>query len=146
MATSPPSPISSAKIELNGPVLYPAGHEQSGDLAKAVAPFGLMVITCPVYRMVQVPAIAGETLMALDSGAISAALFYSRRTAETFVTLAVPRLGSTAQARLGMLCISAAVAMPLIDAHFVRIGLADQPSEEAMQTLALSFAREQNPA
>ena len=43
-----------------------------------------------------------------------------------------------------MLCLSEAVAEPLIDAHFVRVGLADHPSEEAMMGLALSFARDQN--
>ena len=35
-------------------------------------------------------------------------------------------------------------AEPLIDAHFVRIGLADQPNEAAMMTLALAFVRDQN--
>ena len=45
-----------------------------------------------------------------------------------------------------MLCLSETVAEPLIDAHFVRVGLADYPSEEAMMGLALSFARDQNAA
>ena len=44
---------------------------------------------------------------------------------------------------LGMLCLSENVAAPLIGAHFVRVGLADHPSEEAMLGLALSFARDQ---
>ena len=43
-----------------------------------------------------------------------------------------------------MLCLSEAVAEPLLAAHFVRVGLADHPSEEAMMALALSFARDQN--
>ena len=42
-----------------------------------------------------------------------------------------------------MLCLSEAVAEPLIAAHFVRVSLADHPSEEAMMALALSFARDQ---
>jgi uroporphyrinogen-III synthase len=33
-----------------------------------------------------------------------------------------------------------------MDARFVRISLADRPSDEAMMSLALSFARDQNAA
>jgi uroporphyrinogen-III synthase len=135
-----------AHAGVEGPILYPAAKEASGDLSRALAPHGVMVIATPVYRMVPTHARLEEVLDALDAGAISAALFYSRRTAETFVSIADSCLGRPAHLGLGMLCLSEAVAAPLIDAHFVRIGLADHPSEEAMMGLALSFAREQNPA
>ncbi len=127
-----------------GPVFYPTGRDQSGDLAKSLAPYGVMVIAAQVYAMNRVAALPAGVVADLDSGAVGAALFYSRRTAEAFATLAAPRLGAGTQRRLGMLCLSEAVAEPLIDAHFVRIGLADYPSEEAMMGLALSFARDQN--
>lgn len=127
-----------------GPVFYPCGREQSGDLAKSLAPYGVMVITAQVYAMDRVPDLPADILIGLDKGGIDAALFYSRRTAEAFVALAAPRLGAGVQRRLGMLCISEAVAEPLIDAHFVRISLADHPSEEGMMGLALSFARDQD--
>jgi uroporphyrinogen-III synthase len=121
---------------LDGPVLYPVARHQAGDLAKALAPHGLMVITTPVYAMN--PALRlGDTA---DFAGLDGALFYSRRTAETFVSLA-PR--TPERARLGMLCLSEAVAEPLLAAHFVRVSLADHPSEEAMMALALSFARDQ---
>jgi len=127
-----------------GPVFYPAGRDQSGDLAKSLAPYGVMVISAQVYAMKAATDIPAEVIGGLDSGALEAALFYSRRTAETFASLAAPRLSLKAQRRLGALCLSENVAEPLIDAHFVRIGLADYPSEEAMMGLALSFARDQN--
>lgn len=132
-----------ARAGVHGPVLYPAAREQSGDLARALAPHGVMVITTPVYRMVPANHLSEATLALLDAGAIDAALFYSRRTAETFVTLA---RNVKARTRLGMLCLSETIAEPLIAAHFVRIGLAEHPSEDAMMGLALSFARDQNPA
>ena len=128
----------------SGPVFYPCGREQSGDLAKSLAPYGVMVITAQVYAMDPVAALPPEVCADLDAGAIEAALFYSRRTAQSFATLAAPRLGGPVQRQLGMLCLSENVAEPLIDAHFVRIGLADYPSEEGMMGLALSFARDQN--
>jgi uroporphyrinogen-III synthase len=127
-----------AKAGIGGPVLYPAAKQQAGDLAKALAPHGVMVITVPVYAMNPAARLKATT----DFSALDGALFYSRRTAQTFVSLADRAAERT---RLGMLCLSEAVAEPLIAAHFVRVSLADHPSEEAMMALALSFARDQKP-
>jgi len=133
-----------AHAGIDGPVFYPAGRNLSGDLAKSLAPFGVMVILAHVYAMNPINALPADIRKALTDGEIDAALFYSRRTAETFVGLASAGLGRDAHLRLGMLCLSEAVAEPLINAHFVRVSLADYPSEEAMMGLALSFARDQN--
>ncbi len=133
-----------AHARINRPVFYPSGREISGDLARSLAPFGKMVITTPVYAMAPVEAVDSTTMEQMRAGTIGAALIYSRRTADTFVRLVSPELAPAARARLGLLCISEAVAAPLIDAHFVRIALADHPSEEAMMGLALSFARDHN--
>lgn len=135
-----------AHAGLKGPVFYPAGRELSGDLAKSLAPYGVMVITAQVYAMNPIGALPLEVREGLVDGSIGAAMFYSRRTAEAFVTLAGDGLGRAARTRLGMLCLSETVAEPLVSAHFVRISLADYPSEEAMMGLALSFARDQNPS
>jgi uroporphyrinogen-III synthase len=128
-----------ARAGIHGPILYPAAKQQSGDLARALAPYGVMVITAPIYAMNPAPRFSRD----LDATALDGALFYSRRTAETFAALAVDLKH---KARLGMLCLSEAIAEPLLAAHFVRVSLADHPSEEAMMALALSFARDQNPA
>jgi uroporphyrinogen-III synthase len=119
---------------VDGPVLYPTARHQAADLARALAPHGVMVITVPVYEMDPAPQLGA------DIAEFDGALFYSRRTAETFTQLAPAGADRT---RPGMLCLSEAVAAPLIAAHFVRVSLADHPSEEAMMALALSFAREQ---
>jgi uroporphyrinogen-III synthase len=132
-----------AGAEPRGPLLYPAARDRAGDLGKALARHGLMVITTEVYEMAPLKALPASVAAELADGAIAAGLFYSRRTAETFAALT----GDLAERnRLGVLCLSEAVAAPLIGAHFVRVGLADHPSEEAMMSLALSFARDQNPA
>jgi uroporphyrinogen-III synthase len=127
-----------------GPIFYPAARDMSADLGKSLAPFGRMVITAEVYAMnpvTELPAGLAERL----GGEIEAALFYSKRTAQTFVRLVERGFDKPTRARFGVLCLSEAVAAPLLDAHFVRVGLADHPSEEAMMGLALSFARDQNP-
>ena len=77
-------------------------------------------------------------------GEVLAVLLYSRRTAEIFARLAAPLLPARGRAGLSMLCLSEAVASPLVDAHFVRIALAEHPSEEAMMALALSVWRDHN--
>lgn len=130
---------------LAGPIFYPAARDMSADLGKSLAPFGRMVITAEVYAMNPVTTLPEGLAERLADGEIEAALFYSKRTAQTFVRLVERGLDRPARARLGMLCLSEAVAAPLLDAHFVRVGLADHPSEEAMMGLALSFARDQNP-
>jgi uroporphyrinogen-III synthase len=130
---------------LNGPILYPAAREQSGDLARALAPHGVMVITAPVYAMSAMAEFPARARSGVAAGEIAAALFYSRRTAQAFVDL-TGWLERPARQRFGALCLSEAVAEPLVAAHFVRVGLADHPSENAMMSLALSFARDQNPA
>lgn len=129
---------------IKGPIFYPAGRDQSGDLAKSLAPFGLMVIAAQVYAMNPIDELPAQIIGELEDSSIDAALFYSRRTAETFVRLAEGHLSRLARLELGMLCLSETVAEPLVSAHFVRVGLADYPSEEAMMALALSFSRDHN--
>ncbi|MGV3651738.1 MAG: uroporphyrinogen-III synthase [Devosia sp.] len=131
-----------AHAGLGGPVFYPAARDLSGDLARSLAPYGVMVITTRVYAMDAADALPEPVAADLGGGAIDAALFYSRRTAETFVRLATPIIGSVERRRVGVLCLSEAIAEPLIDAHFVRVGLADSPGEQAMMRLALSFSRD----
>ncbi|MGB3335899.1 MAG: uroporphyrinogen-III synthase [Devosia sp.] len=124
-----------------GPIFYPTGKHQSADLAKALAPSGIMVATSKVYDMVAAEALPEGVLVELG-GQIDAVLAYSRRSAEIFATLAatMPR---ESRSRLAMLCLSEAVAGPLLEARFSRISLADRPDEDAMMSLALAFAREQ---
>ncbi len=131
------------RARLDGPVFYPAGKHMSHDLGKSLAPFGLMVVTTRVYDMVAVDALPEPVIRQLADGSIDATLLYSRRTAEIFVELLEGKLDHKERSASTMLCLSEAVAEPLISAHFNRIGLADHPSEEAMMALALAFTREQ---
>lgn len=129
---------------LAGPVFYPTARHQSGDLARALAPAGVMVVTARVYEMRAATALPGWAREGLAGDAYDGALFYSRRTAEVFAGLAAPVLEVMERARPAMLCLSEQVAAPLVAAHFVRVGLAGEPSEAAMMALALSFARDRN--
>lgn len=124
-----------------GPIFYPTGKHQSADLAKALAPLGVMVATAKIYDMVATDALPDQVLAELGSE-IGAVLAYSRRSAEIFATLAAS-LQREKRSKLAMLCLSESVAEPLLEARFSRISLADRPDEDAMMALALAFAREQ---
>ncbi|MDC9822222.1 uroporphyrinogen-III synthase [Devosia sp. ZB163] len=133
-----------AHARIDGPIFYPHGREVSADLGRSLEPFGKRISGVPVYAMNPVMVLDEVAEAGLASGEIGAALFYSKRTAECFVRLTAG-LARERRMKLGVLCMSEAVAAPLIDAHFVRVGLAEHPDEEAMMGLALSFARDQNP-
>jgi uroporphyrinogen-III synthase len=133
-----------AYARLEGPIFYPAGKHLTGDLAKSLAPFGVMVVTARLYDMVPVDALPDAVLAGLESGHIGSVLLYSRRTAELLVKALDGRLDRTQRSRIAMLCLSEAVAEPLMAARFNRVSLADYPSEEAMMALALAVTREQN--
>lgn len=133
-----------AHTPLAGPIFYPAARELAGDLAKSLAPFGRMVITAEVYAMNAVDTLPLTAAGGFADNSIGAVLLYSKRTAEAFVRLADPHIDRLERRNIGMLCLSEAVAEPLFDAHFVRVSLAEQPSEQAMMGLALSFYRDQN--
>jgi uroporphyrinogen-III synthase len=127
---------------LPGPVFYPAAKHGSGDLAQALAPLGIMVVTARIYDMVAIDELPADVLNALRNGDIHAVLHYSRRTAEIFAELTVA-LDKVQRRRIAMLCLSETVAEPLLENHFSRISLADRPEEDAMMALALAVAREQ---
>lgn len=131
-----------AIARLPGPVFYPTGKHGSGDLAQALAPLGIMVVTARVYDMVAAEALPPYCLAALRERQIDAVLHYSRRTAEIFAALA-SSLTHEQRRHPAMLCLSETVAEPLLEHHFNRISLADQPDEDAMMALALAVAREQ---
>lgn len=131
-----------ALARLEGPVFYPAGKHLSGDLAHALAPHGLMVVTKTVYDMVAQPELPASVLGQMEAADIGAVLVYSQRTAEIFCA-AAKTLSARAREKLAFICLSEKVAQPLIEAHFTRVHLCDYPSEDAMMSLALAFARAQ---
>jgi len=133
-----------AHAPIDGPILYPSGRDVTADLTRSLAPFGRTVLAVPVYSMNPVTTLPEEAADALARREIVAALFYSKRTATTFVHLCEGILDRPARMELGVLCLSEAVAEPLVDAHFVRVGLAERADEAAMMGLALSFARDHN--
>ena len=130
-----------ALAKVLGPLFHPTGKHQSGDLAQALAPFGVMVVTAKIYDMVAEEDLPFEIEAALGDD-INAVLLYSRRTAEIF-TEVTRSLDEARRRKLSLLCIAEQAAEPLLAARFGRISLADRPDDDAMMALALAFTREQ---
>ncbi len=126
-----------------GTYFYPSAEATARDLPKALAASGHLVIAAEIYRMVAETRLPAEIDDALAEGDIAAALIYSRRTAELFAELTELVLSPEARRALTLICLSENVAGPLVSHGFVRVVLADFPSEEAMMAASLSFSRGQ---
>lgn len=126
-----------------GPVFYPAPRHQSGDLKAMLARHEIVVETEILYEMQAATSLPPDLDDQLCSGLIDGALFYSRRTSKIFASLSADARFDAARASLHCLAMSENVAEPLLENHFLRIGLAESPSHEAMMALALAFARDE---
>jgi uroporphyrinogen-III synthase len=127
----------------DGAIFHPAARDMSGDLATALKPRGIDVLTATLYAMEKAKTFPAGVREALVAGEIAGALFFSRRTAEAFSDLATGSDFILARTMLGCLCLSENCAEPLMENRYLRIALADHPSHEAMMALALAFTRDQ---
>lgn len=125
------------------PLFYPHAGHVSLDLAAALAPTGRLVLSAVVYDMVPALSLDDDIITGLGTR-IPAVSLYSRRTAEIFCALVGGRLTLDQKRAVTLFALSQNVATPLLAERFARVCLADHPSEEAMQALALSFLRAQN--
>jgi uroporphyrinogen-III synthase len=76
--------IGAALAAASGPVIYAAARDLSGGLAEHLEEAGYDLQMVEAYRAERAESLSPEVLAALEAGAIDGALFYSRRTAETF--------------------------------------------------------------
>lgn len=121
----------------DGPLLHPAGHAVAGDLAGSLGAAGFAVRRQILYRAEPASRLSGEVVAAFRAGRIDAVLFFSPRTAATFVTLA--RDGGLAQflPAVEAACLSPAVAEAVAPLPWRRIVVAAVPTTEALLAAAL---------
>jgi uroporphyrinogen-III synthase len=113
------------------PLLYPAGREHTGDLAEELRPHGWRVDTVIIYRAVMVEQLPPPICAALAAGEVEAVLHYSARTAQAFLAAAAAA-GIDGANRFKHLCLSSAVAAPLVAAGAENVQVAVAPKEEAL--------------
>jgi len=119
----------------DGALLHPAGSAVAGDLAGALAAAGFALRRTVVYESVQSEALSAETRALLCTGGIGAALFFSPRTAESFVNLVVRAGLGAACAHIEALCLSDAVAQRLTALAWRGVRVAPEPETAALLAL-----------
>ena len=118
-----------------GPILYLAGRDRRPEIEEALRREGRSFILVEVYAAAVVPKFPPLAGTALRHREIAAVLHYSAGSAKAYVRLAeAERLLSRALAP-AQLCLSAAVAEPLIDAGAKRVELAASPEESHLLAL-----------
>ncbi len=114
-----------------GVLLHVCAEDAPGTLAQELERGGFAVRRCALYGIEPASSLPSEAKIALQEGALDAAMFFSPRTARIFGVLAkgLPTDG------LAAFCISAATAQALTPMSFARIAVAQRPNQDAMLAL-----------
>jgi uroporphyrinogen-III synthase len=119
-------------------LLYVHGRDRAADLVAMVATARHLIISSPVYEMRPITELPSSVILAIDGGAVDAALFYSRRAAGFFADAA--RKATIAGTDLACLCLSEEIAETLRNRGFHRCFAAVRPTEAALFELLATFS------
>jgi len=115
-----------------GALFHPAASQLAGDLQGALEDAGFTLRRAALYEAQPAVELSSALRRALAAGDLEAAVFFSPRTARTFVGL-VERAGlSAACARLQVVCLSEAVAARLQPLTWAQVRVAVRPEQEAV--------------
>jgi len=115
-----------------GALLHAAGREVAGDLAGWLGARDFEVRRIVLYEARAARALSGPLRAALAAGALDAALFFSPRSAATFVTLADAAGMDRATLGASAYVLSAAVARALEPLDWRSVRIAARPTQEAL--------------
>jgi uroporphyrinogen-III synthase len=121
-------------------LLLIAGRDRKGEPEASLARLGCQVVVWEAYHAIAAPNLPEPAREALAGGDLDAVLHYSRRSAETALTL-VTAAGLHADfAVLRHLCLSDDVAEGLSALSGATVKVADRPDEDALLALLDTFA------
>jgi len=116
----------------NGPLLHVSGEDVAGDLAGSLSAQGFAVERSVLYRARAATALSARTARLIASGEIHAVLFFSPRTARTFVSLAAAAQLGSACAGMTAICLSPAVAESAAGVAWCGVRVATRPDRSAL--------------
>jgi len=119
----------------SGLVLYAAARDRSGNLINELTGQGYDVRVVEAYRADPAPRFEPPVREALVSGTIDGALFYSRRTAETFRNLATAEGITERLAGVSLYALSEQVAEGLAGLEPRAIKVSAKPTEDSLLAL-----------
>jgi len=115
-----------------GALVHPAASDVAGDLAGDLARYGFEVRRAVIYEAVPVTSLSADTQSLIKRGGLDAALFFSPRTARSFVRLAVEAGLAASLGRVAAVSLSADVAEGLREIGWRGIAVAGTPTEAAL--------------
>jgi uroporphyrinogen-III synthase len=115
-----------------GRLVHAAGSVVARDLRGVLEAKGFTVERIVLYEAVPARALSPEIAATVGGGRLDAILFFSPRTAETFVTLAIQAGCAGAVVGLAAVCLSAAVAQAAQALPWRRIVVAARPDQTAL--------------
>ncbi len=116
----------------DGRLIHVAGNAATGNLAAGLTASGFDVFRAPLYEARQASSLSPAGKMALQRGRIDAVLFFSPRTAATFVNLARAAGLEEACRGIGAVCLSPAVAKRAAELPWRSLSVAAQPTQTAL--------------
>ncbi len=123
-----------ARLPRGSRVLHAAGAERAGDLAPTLAAHGIGVDVAVLYQSMPARDLAPVILVALRGGRLDVALHFSPRTVDALLHGVARADAMGPFLALRHLCLSAAVAAPLVAAG-AAVAVAEAPNEDALLTL-----------
>ena len=117
---------------VSGALVHASSHAVAGDLAGRLTRLGFTVRSVPLYRAIAADGLRAATVVAFRAGLIDAALFFSPRTAATFVRLAAAAGIGLHCATTAAVALSPAVAAELHGLGWRHVTVAEEPTEAAL--------------
>ena len=130
----------------DGALLHAGGRTVAGDLVGQLGEAGYEVRRVELYSALPAPALSIEAVEALNAGELDLVLFFSPRTAGTFVRLVQEAGIAERCAGATALCLSAQVAEAARAVGWRRVEIADRPEQPAMIALVDRWLETQAPA
>ena len=112
--------------------MHIAGTRVAGDLAGSLGQAGFRYRREVLYQAREASRLSDATLAALAAGTLAGALFFSPRTAQSFVALANVAGVTAHLARMTAFCLSPAVARQARAAAWKRIVVAERPEQDSL--------------
>jgi uroporphyrinogen-III synthase len=118
-----------------GPLFHAAGSKTAGDISGMLKEAGFEVRRSVLYEAKPAVALSDEALAAIKEQRINCVLFYSPRTAATFVSLVVAAEIAPLCANLTALCLSQAVADKIAELPWKAVQIAERPEQASLLAL-----------
>jgi uroporphyrinogen-III synthase len=127
-----------------GALLHPAGRDVAGPLKQDLEARGFAVRRETYYRAERARTLPDEARRALTDGTIDGVLFFSPRTAQSFVSLVCDAALNDALEQSYAYCLSAAVAKIARDVRWRDVRVAAEPTQAKLLDLIAADLRARN--